>query len=219
MVRRVVLSPGTTDLAGTVANLREADLIVSGEPREWEAVEYVADTAVAGESRSLLAIGRIVSQNPACTRARRGCAALSETCPSTPFRLVTPSETFRMTGQELVGRIQQKLAAQGIQWREESRDTFKAGEPETPVRGIATTGMATFDVLKRAAANGRNFVVTHEPTFYNDKDLLTGLEADPTYLAKQRFIAANRLIVWRFHDHAHAMRPDPLIAGSARALG
>ena len=76
-----------------------------------------------------------------------------------------------MTGQELVGRIQQKLAAQGIQWREESRDTFKAGEPGTPVRGIATTGMATFDVLKRAAANGRNFVVTHEPTFYNDKDL------------------------------------------------
>ena len=124
-----------------------------------------------------------------------------------------------MTGQELVGRIQQKLAAQGIQWREESRDTFKAGEPETPVRGIATTGMATFDVLKRAAANGRNFVVTHEPTFYNDKDLLTGLEADATYLAKQRFIAASRLIVWRFHDHAHAMRPDPLIAGSVRALG
>jgi putative NIF3 family GTP cyclohydrolase 1 type 2 len=124
-----------------------------------------------------------------------------------------------MTGQELVGRIRQKLAAQGIAWREESRDTFKAGEPGTPVRGIVTTGMATFDVLKRAAAGGGNFVVTHEPTFYNDKDLLTGLEADSTYQAKQRFIASNSLIVWRFHDHAHAMRPDPLIAGSARALG
>jgi putative NIF3 family GTP cyclohydrolase 1 type 2 len=124
-----------------------------------------------------------------------------------------------MTGEDLVGRIRQKLAVQGIPWREESRDTFKAGEPATTVRGIATTGMATFDVLKRAAAKGRNFVVTHEPTFYNDKDLLTGLEADSTYLAKQRFIAANGLIVWRFHDHAHAMRPDPLIAGSARALG
>jgi putative NIF3 family GTP cyclohydrolase 1 type 2 len=27
------------------------------------------------------------------------------------------------------------------------------------------------------------------------------------------------MVVWRFHDHAHSMRPDPLVAGSARALG
>ena len=32
-------------------NLRDADLIVSGEPREWEAVEYVLDTASAGRPR------------------------------------------------------------------------------------------------------------------------------------------------------------------------
>lgn len=124
-----------------------------------------------------------------------------------------------MTAREIVLRIQQRLAAQGIAWRAETRDTFKAGNPDTGVRGIATTGMATFDVLRRAAAAGRNFVVTHEPTFYNDKDLTAGLEADPTYIAKQRFIAASDLVVWRFHDHAHAMKPDPLIAGSARALG
>jgi putative NIF3 family GTP cyclohydrolase 1 type 2 len=124
-----------------------------------------------------------------------------------------------MTGQDLVGRIQQSLAAQGIAWREGGRDTFKAGNPGSQVRGIATTGMATFDVLKRAAARNLNFIVTHEPTFYNDRDLTASLEGDPTYLAKQRFIAGNDVIVWRFHDHAHAMRPDPLIAGSARALG
>jgi putative NIF3 family GTP cyclohydrolase 1 type 2 len=124
-----------------------------------------------------------------------------------------------MIGRDVLARIQQKLAAQGITWREESRDTFKAGDPANTVTGIATTGMATFDVLRRAAASGRNFVVTHEPTFYNDKDLTASLEKDSTYLAKQRFVSDKRLIVWRFHDHAHAMRPDPLIAGSARALG
>ncbi len=124
-----------------------------------------------------------------------------------------------MTGQELVARIRQKVADEGIAWRTETRDTFKAGNPDAVVRGIATTGMTTFDVLRRAAAAGTNFVVTHEPTFYNDKDLTAGLEADPTYLAKQRFIAAHDLIVWRFHDHAHALRPDPLVAGSARSLG
>ena len=49
-----------------------------------------------------------------------------------------------MTARDLVARIQQKLAAQGIAWRAETRDTFKAGNPDSQVRGIATTGMATF---------------------------------------------------------------------------
>jgi putative NIF3 family GTP cyclohydrolase 1 type 2 len=124
-----------------------------------------------------------------------------------------------MTAQELVTRIQQRLAEEGIAWGNPGRDTFKAGNPDAQVRGIATTGMATFDALRRAAAAGKNFVVTHEPTFYHDPEVPPGLEADPTYLAKQRFIAGNDLVVWRFHDHAHMMRPDPLIAGSVRALG
>lgn len=124
-----------------------------------------------------------------------------------------------MTALEIIGRVQAQLASQGIAWREGGRDTFKAGKPETPVRGIATTGMSTFDVLRRAAADRKNLVITHEPTFYNDRDLTTTLESDRVYLAKQRFIAQHDLVVWRFHDHAHLLRPDPLVAGSARALG
>ena len=124
-----------------------------------------------------------------------------------------------MTAQEIVTRIQQKLAADGIAWRATTVDTFKAGRPETTVRGIATTGMATFDMLRRASAAGRNFVITHEPTFYNHLDQTEVLAADATYLAKQRFIEDQGMIVWRFHDHAHMLRPDPLVAGSARTLG
>lgn len=124
-----------------------------------------------------------------------------------------------MTAQEIVTGIQQKLAGQGIAWRSQTVDTFKAGRPETPVRGIATTGMATFDVVRRAAAANRNFVITHEPTFYNHTDQTSTLERDPTYQAKQQFIKEHDIVVWRFHDHAHMLRPDPLVAGSARALG
>jgi putative NIF3 family GTP cyclohydrolase 1 type 2 len=124
-----------------------------------------------------------------------------------------------MTAQDFVSRIQKKLADQQIAWRTQTVDTFKAGSPDTEVRGIATTGMATFDVLKRAAALGRNFVITHEPTFYSHMDQTGGLENDSTYQAKQRFVKENSLVVWRFHDHAHMLRPDPLVAGSARALG
>lgn len=124
-----------------------------------------------------------------------------------------------MTAQEGIARIQQKLQEQGIQWRAQTVDTFKAGSPDTLVRGIATTGMATFDVLRRAAALGRNLVITHEPTFYNHNDQTKGLEGDSTYQVKQRFIKEHDLVIWRFHDHAHALRPDPLVAGSARMLG
>lgn len=124
-----------------------------------------------------------------------------------------------MTAQEIVSRIQHTLAERQITWRAQTVDTFKAGNPDTPVRGIATTGMATFGVLERAAALGRNFVITHEPTFYNHQDQTAVLENDPTYQAKQRFIKDHSLIVWRFHDHAHMLRPDPLVAGSARVLG
>ena len=124
-----------------------------------------------------------------------------------------------MTAQETVARIQQRLLEQGIAWRAPTVDTFKAGDPNTPVKGIATTGMATFAVLRRAASAGRNFVITHEPTFYNHQDETASFERDATYQAKQRFIRANQMIVWRFHDHAHMLRPDPLVAGSARMLG
>ena len=124
-----------------------------------------------------------------------------------------------MTAQDIVMRIQKKLLDQGISWRAETVDTFKAGAPETEVKGIATTGMATFDLLQRVAAARRNFVITHEPTFYNHTDQTKGLENDPTYEAKQRFIRDNHLVIFRFHDHAHALKPDPLVAGSARMLG
>jgi putative NIF3 family GTP cyclohydrolase 1 type 2 len=124
-----------------------------------------------------------------------------------------------MTAQEIVARIRQRLADQGISWRTETVDTFKAGNPDAQVTGIATTGMATFSVLKRAAKAGRNFVITHEPTFYNHQDQTAAFEQDATYQAKQRFIREQNLVVWRFHDHAHAIRPDPLVVGSARMLG
>jgi putative NIF3 family GTP cyclohydrolase 1 type 2 len=124
-----------------------------------------------------------------------------------------------VTAQDIVTRIQKTLADQKISWRSDTVDTFKAGDPGTTVSGVATTGMATFDVLKRAAAAGRNFVITHEPTFYSHQDQTSALEQDPTYQAKQRFIREHGMVIFRFHDHAHALRPDPLVVGSARMLG
>jgi hypothetical protein len=40
----------------------------------------------------------------------------------------------------------------GVPWRTDTVDTFKAGDPDTPVTGIAVTMMARLDVIERAAA-------------------------------------------------------------------
>lgn len=124
-----------------------------------------------------------------------------------------------MTARQIIERIQRQLADQGIAWRATTVDTFKAGSPDTEITGITTTGMATLDLLQRVAPSGRNFVIAHEPTFYNHLDETKHLDADPIYQAKQQFIAEHHLVVFRFHDHAHALTPDPLVAGSARMLG
>jgi putative NIF3 family GTP cyclohydrolase 1 type 2 len=74
-VRTVLLSPGTTDLATTIARLPRVDVIIAGEPREWEVVPYVLDTRTAGQDKAMIALGRIVSEEP----GMRACAAWIKT--------------------------------------------------------------------------------------------------------------------------------------------
>ncbi len=123
----------------------------------------------------------------------------------------------RPTAREIVAAIQEHL---GIPWMKETVDTFKAGNPDTPVTGIAVTMMATMDVLQRAAARGQNFVITHEPTFYNHLDTPEGMDVnDPVWKEKREFIEKHGMVVWRFHDHWHRRKPDGILAGMVHALG
>src|ERR1700693_5434610 len=92
---------------------------------------------------------------------------------------VASAQERQLTAQEIVQRIQEHV---GIPWQKETVDTFKAGDPDSKVTGIAVTMMATFDVLQRAAASGANLIITHEPTFYNHLDNFTEIpqkENDP----------------------------------------
>jgi putative NIF3 family GTP cyclohydrolase 1 type 2 len=123
----------------------------------------------------------------------------------------------RPTARDVVAAIQQHV---GVPWAAETVDTFKAGDPQTPVTGIAVTMMATMDVLQRAAAKGLNLVITHEPTFYAHLDTPPGMpESDSVWRAKRAFVEQHGLVVWRFHDHWHRRVPDGIDAGVARALG
>jgi putative NIF3 family GTP cyclohydrolase 1 type 2 len=122
-----------------------------------------------------------------------------------------------MTANDVVERIKRNL---GIPWNEQTyRDTFKLGDPNTEVKGIATTFMATLDLIQRAHAASLNFVVTHEPTFWSDRDTVTELANDPIYKFKVDFCARHNIVIWRYHDHIHMKQPDLIWVGLARALG
>jgi putative NIF3 family GTP cyclohydrolase 1 type 2 len=128
------------------------------------------------------------------------------------------------TAQEIVDRLKQKL---GVEWKADGVDTFKAGDPNTPVKGIATSAMATLDVLKQAVKAGAYFVITCVPTFYSRSDTAApsggrrGVPAapDPIFTAKDEFIRKNQLVVWRFSDHWRQRIPDPFSIALADTLG
>jgi putative NIF3 family GTP cyclohydrolase 1 type 2 len=63
-VSRIGVLPGVSALAASVKLLPECDVIVAGETREWESVEYAQDAVAAGQKRGLIMLGRVVSEEP-----------------------------------------------------------------------------------------------------------------------------------------------------------
>lgn len=125
------------------------------------------------------------------------------------------------TAAQVIGRLHAQLQAEGIAVLPEGKtvDRFIVGNPDIPVRGIATTFMSTLDVLQRANAAGLSLIISHEPTFWNHLDDVSEFGSDPTYQIKKRYAEENGLSVWRFHDHWHRRRPDPISSALNRRLG
>ena len=143
---------------------------------------------------------------------------LSSACYPLSLRAFPPRPP-ELTASQLIERIQQNV---GVPWRAQTVDTIKAGSPDTVVKGIATSMVATLDLLRRAASAGRNFIVVHEPTFYSgaeDEAHARNNAEEPLVQLKKKFIESNDLVVWRFHDHWHAQKPDGIIRGMGLALG
>jgi putative NIF3 family GTP cyclohydrolase 1 type 2 len=133
---------------------------------------------------------------------------------------------------DVVERIQASL---GGEWPPTGPDGFKAGDPNIPVKGIATTAMATLDVLKQASKAGTNLVITYEPAFFGRRDgpappapVATGSNGrgpfgvaadDPVYQAKKEFIEKNGLVVFRLRDHWQTRKENDMATGLAESLG
>lgn len=98
-------------------------------------------------------------------------------------------------------------------------DVIKEGDPETPVNGIVTCMFATMDVLKQAVSKNCNLIIVHEPLYYNHLDETKMFQNDPVFLEKKQFINDHKLVIWRFHDYIHSMKPDGIETGMVSKLG
>jgi len=114
------------------------------------------------------------------------------------------------------------MRAWGVPARTSTVDEFLAGDPNTAVTGIATTMMATMDVLQRAVAQQAQLIVTHEPVFWDHHNQAIDAlvrENDQVYAKKVAYIEKNGLVIWHLHDALHDMRPDLVDLGTLSRLG
>ena len=98
-------------------------------------------------------------------------------------------------------------------------DQVMWGDTQQEARRIATTFMATVDVIRQAIDQGVNFIITHEPTWYTGHDTVGWLEGDEVYEAKKKLLEGSDLVIWRFHDHMHMGPEDGIYRGFDRKLG
>jgi len=114
--------------------------------------------------------------------------------------------------ERILGHMPKRLPPGGC-------DRVIHGDPGRGMHGIAVTFMASRAVLERAAAAGADFIITHEPTWWNHHDHTDWLHGDPVQHDKAAFIEAHGQVLWRLHDHVHIGWPDMIAQGVLQALG
>lgn len=98
-------------------------------------------------------------------------------------------------------------------------DTLKAGNRDIKVTGIVTTTFATVTVIKKAIELKANFIIAHEPTFYNHLDDTDWLKNDEVYQYKANLLKQHGIAVWRNHDYIHTHQPDGVKQMVVKKLG
>ena len=118
-----------------------------------------------------------------------------------------------------VGQVMDKFISEvpsGI--LKETVDTLKSGHKEMEVKGIVTSAFATVEVIKKTIEIGANFIIAHEPTFYNHLDDTAWLKNDSVFEYKNGLLQKNSIAVWRNHDYIHRLSPDPVTSSFLEKL-
>jgi len=121
-----------------------------------------------------------------------------------------------LSAENIIEKIINKTGSRAIP---NTVDVIKEGNSETSVTGIATSMFATMEVLKKAVDKNCNLLIVHEPLYYNHLDETEQFKNDPVFLEKQHYINDHKLVIWRFHDYIHSMKPDGIGMGMIEKLG
>ena len=157
--------------------------------------------------------------------SRREFAALAAVAAVAPFATSrTPSGARAISATDVIDRMKKNI---GVEWKTETLDTVKAGDPSTTVTGIVTTSLASLAVLQQAVTIGANLVIATQPVFFSRADARTppagrgGAPAPPdaVFTAKDEFITKHNLVVFRLTDHWRLRQPNPAASAIAAALG
>ena len=90
-IASVLVVSGTARGVPTIQAMAGADALLTGDLREWEIVEYIHDSAEAGHPKALVAVGRILSEQPFVERCG---AALRRSIPRLRIRVPAASDPF-----------------------------------------------------------------------------------------------------------------------------
>ncbi|MBS1917088.1 MAG: Nif3-like dinuclear metal center hexameric protein [Bacteroidetes bacterium] len=101
----------------------------------------------------------------------------------------------------------------------ETVDTIKSGSAGNKVTGIVTTMFATVNVIEATAKLGANFIIAHEPTFYNHLDDIDFVAYNEVVKQKRELLKKHNITVWRFHDYIHSYQPDGIGLGVLQKAG
>lgn len=97
-------------------------------------------------------------------------------------------------------------------------DTIKIGDPNQKITGVVTSMFPTIEVIRKAIKLKANFLIVHEPSFYNHADETAWLEQDEVFRYKKNLLEKNNIAVWRFHDYIHRHNPDGVLEGVVQKL-
>ncbi|MCF0068893.1 Nif3-like dinuclear metal center hexameric protein [Dyadobacter sp. CY261] len=159
----------------------------------------------------------MITPNQTTRRRFLNQAALS----ATAFTFLTPDMLFgsapkAYTVQQIIDLI---LKEGNLKPIPDTVDTIKSGSPDQTVTGIITTMFATVNVIEQAVKLKANFIIAHEPTFYNHRDDPEWVKGNEVVKKKQALLEKHKIALWRFHDYCHSLKPDAIRYGVVKKAG
>jgi putative NIF3 family GTP cyclohydrolase 1 type 2 len=148
------------------------------------------------------------------TQAALSASAFTLLAPETLFAATTAPKAY--TVQHIIDLI---LKEGNLKPIPDTVDTIKSGSPDQAVTGIVTTMFATASVIEQAVKLKANFIIAHEPTFYNHRDDPEWVKGNEVVKKKQALLENHKIAVWRFHDYCHSLKPDAIRYGVVKKAG